>query len=130
MHDDDDDEISGPIRSKNEMDEKAPSIPEDYAIDPNTPLELVGEITALVESSVIIKANVSGEFRILKDNSMLCFEDRTVLGPLFETFGRLQAPVYRVKISEEKFEQLKDRKGQRVYYVVPDSQFVYTDGIK
>lgn len=123
---------NGPILSKNEiMDELAPSLPEDYKIPDNAPLEYVGDISALVEKNVIIKANVSGEFRILKENSVLCFEDRQVLGLLFETFGRLQSPNYRVKFNnEEDFKKVKQRKGEKVFYVVPESQFVYTDTIK
>lgn len=130
--DDEGDAISGPIISKNEtLNEKAPTLPEDYKIDENTPIELVGEIIGLVDNNVIIKANLSGEFRVLKENSVFCFKDRSVIGPLFETFGRVQQPVYSVKFnSSEEFEKFKDKKGEQVYYVVLDSQFLYTDAIK
>ena len=132
LADDEDEPSNGPIVSKNEVaDESAPKLPEDYKIPDNAPLELIGEITGLVEKSAIIKANISGEFRVLNDSSIFCFEDRTVLGPLFETFGRLQSPMYRVKFDDEnEFNKLKDKKGAKVYYVVPDSQFIYTDTIK
>ena len=123
---------SGPILSKNEVsDEAAPTLPSDYKVVENAPLELVGTITSLVEKNIIIKANISGEFRVLKENSVLCLEDRQVIGPLFETFGRLQAPNYRIKFNtDEEFEKFKDKKGAKVFYVVPDSQFLYTDAIK
>lgn len=132
LADDEDEPSNGPIVSKNEVaDESAPKLPEDYKIPDNAPLELIGEITGLVEKSAIIKANISGEFRVLNDSSIFCFEDRTVLGPLFETFGRLQSPMYRVKFDDEnEFNKLKDKKGAKVYYVVPDSQFIYTETIK
>ncbi|CUM64110.1 uncharacterized protein PRCAT00001701001 [Priceomyces carsonii] len=130
--DEEDENSAGPILSKNEIiDEKAPLLPKDYTIPPSAPLELVGEITGIFERNIVIKANISGEFRILKDNSVLCLEDRTLLGPLFETFGRLQAPFYRVKFnSDEEFESFTSKKGAKVYYVVPSSQFLYTDSIK
>lgn len=125
------DVIDGPIVSKNEVTEEAPTLPKDYKIPENAPLEYVGDIIGLVEQSAIIKANTSGEFRVLKENSVLCFEDRLVLGPLFEVFGRLQTPNYRVKYNtDEEFQKFKDKKGCKVYYVVPESQFVYTDSIK
>lgn len=132
LADDEFEQTSGPIVSKNEVvDEEAPVLPPDYTVPENAPLELIGTISALVERNVIVKANVSGEFRVLNDNSVLCFEDRTVLGPLFETFGRLQSPFYRVKFNtDEDFNRLKDKIGQNVYYVVPDSKFLYTDSIK
>jgi H/ACA ribonucleoprotein complex non-core subunit NAF1 len=129
--DDDDGDTAGPIKSKNEVDEPAPVLPEDYKIPESAPLQLVGRVSALVEKSVIIRANVSGEFRVLKDNSVLCFKDRTLIGPLFETFGRLQSPVYRVKFNtEEQMKRFESRKGEDVYYVVPESQFVLTDTIR
>lgn len=127
-----DEAATGPITSKNEVsDETAPTLPTDYKIQENSPLELVGTISGIVEKNIIVKANVSGEFRVLKDNSVLCLEDRQVLGPLFETFGRLQAPNYRIKFNtQEEIEKFKDKKGAKVFYVVPDSQFLYTDSIK
>lgn len=122
---------SGPIVSKNEIDEKPHVLPADYKVPEEAPLEYIGDITALVERSVVIKACVSGEFRILKENSILCFEDRQVLGPLYETFGKLQSPVYRVLLnSAEELAKFEDKKGSKVFYVVPDSQFILTDSIK
>lgn len=125
------DAITGPIISKNELVEEAYTLPNDYKVPENAPLEYVGDIIGLVEQSAIIKANTTGEFRVLKDKSVLCFEDKLVLGPLFEVFGRLQAPVYRVKFNtDEEFQSFKDKKGAKVFYVVPESQFVFTQSIK
>ncbi|RKP29151.1 hypothetical protein METBISCDRAFT_9017, partial [Metschnikowia bicuspidata] len=123
---------SGPIVSKNELtEEEASTLPADYRVPENAPLEYVGTIIGLVEQSAIISASTSGEFRVLKENSVLCFEDRLVLGPLFEVFGRLQSPKYRVKFNTgEEFHQISDKKGEKVYYVVPESQFVYTAALK
>lgn len=125
------DSVSGPIRSKNEADEAAYTLPDDYQVPEDAALEFVGEIIGFVEKSAIIKANTSGEFRILKDKSVLCFEDRTLLGPLFETFGRLQAPNYRVKFNtEENMNAVRAKNDLRVFYVVGGAEFLYTDAIK
>lgn len=113
------------------MNEKAPILPEGYEIPENAPIEEIGVITGMVENSLIIKAKTSGEFRVLQEKSIFCLDDRTVIGPLFEIFGRVQQPVYSVKFNtEEEFNRFKDCKGRTVYYVVPDSQFLYTDSIK
>ncbi|EGW34259.1 uncharacterized protein SPAPADRAFT_49317 [Spathaspora passalidarum NRRL Y-27907] len=125
------DHIDGPIKSKHEVTEVAPVLPENYQIPENAPIEEIGIVTGLVENSMIIKARTSGEFRVLKEESIFCFDDRTVIGPLFEIFGRVQQPVYRVKFnSEEEFAKFKGTTGKSVYYVVPDSGFLYTDTIK
>ncbi|EMG48717.1 hypothetical protein G210_0671, partial [Candida maltosa Xu316] len=129
--DDEGDANEGPVKSVHEVEEKAPTLPEGYEIPSNAPIEEIGEITGLVENTVIIKAKTSGEFRVLQEKSVFCLEDRTIIGPLFEIFGRVQQPVYSVKFnSKEDFEKFKDCKGKAVYYVVPDSQFLYTDSIK
>lgn len=130
--DENNDISGGPVRSANEVvDEKAPELPEDYKIREEEPIEFIGTITAAVERSVIVKACILGEFRVLEENSVFCFEDKSLLGVLFETFGRLQAPMYRVKFnSDETFEKFKNKVGEKVYYVVPESKFLYTDTIK
>ncbi|KAI5948919.1 hypothetical protein KGF57_005112 [Candida theae] len=124
--------IDGPIKSINEVtDEKVPSLPEGYTVPYNAPIEEIGEVTGLVDKAVIIKAKTSGEFRILKEGSVLCLEDKTPIGLLYEIFGRVQQPVYTVKFnSDEDFQKFKDSKGKTVFYVVPESQFLYTDTIK
>ncbi|GMG39891.1 unnamed protein product [Ambrosiozyma monospora] len=132
IEDMDSDADEGPIVSKNEIvDEKAPVLPEDFTIAPDEPIQYIGTTTGFVERSVLIKGASSAEFRVLKEGAIFCFEDRTPLGPMFEIFGQLQSPVYRVKFNTvEEFEKQKDRKGERVYYVVSKSEFVLTSDIK
>ncbi|KAG7820182.1 hypothetical protein KL928_001619 [Ogataea angusta] len=131
VSDNESDVSAEPIKSKNEQEEEGLELPEDFSVPPDAPIEYIGNITALVERSIVIKASVSGEIRVLKDGSILCLEDRTLVGPLFETFGRIQSPSYRVKFkTEEKFEAFKDKKGAKVFYVVPESEFVLTSQIK
>lgn len=130
--DEEDEAPSGPILSKNEVrEEVVPTLPSDYKIPENSALEYVGEVSAVVERNVIVKANISGEFRVLKENSVLCFENKQILGLLYETFGRLQSPNYRVKFNnDDDFEKVKNKKGAKVFYVVSESQFLYTDNIR
>lgn len=130
--DEEEDTTDGPIKSINEVtNEKVPTLPENYTVPENAPIEEIGEITGLVDRSIIIKAKTSGEFRILKEGSVLCLEDKTLIGLLYEIFGRIQLPIYTVKFNlDEEIEKFKGTKGKSVYYVVPDSQFLYTDTIK
>lgn len=124
---------SAPLRTKNEItDDAPPQLPEAFEITENTPIEYVGELIQVVERTAIIKAAVSGEFRILEDSSsVLCFEDKTILGVLYETFGQVQSPLYSVKLqSIEEAQTVIPRKGQKVYYVVPASSFVFTEQVR
>lgn len=133
---DDDDAIDGdndePIKSKNEIiDFKVPSLPDDYTIDEQTNIQFVGTISGIVEKNVVIKAANSAEEKVLNEGTVLCFEDRTPLGLLYEVFGRLQSPVYSVKYnSQEEAEKFKEKKGSRVFYVVPTAGFLSTQQLK
>lgn len=131
---DEDDSSNVPIISKNEVtNEIASKLPDDYELG-NKPIEMLGVVCGFVDNSIIIKGQISGEFRILKENSILCIKDKP-LGLLFEVFGNLKTPLYRIKFNnedEEHYNQLKQTipLGEQVYYVVPESQFIYTDQIK
>ncbi|VEU23398.1 DEKNAAC104712 [Brettanomyces naardenensis] len=126
------DENEGPIRSKNEvLDESAPSLPLDFSIGADVPIKYLGNVTGIVERNVLIQSSTSAEYQVLKEGAILCLEDRSPLGQLFEIFGRLQAPVYRLKYnSDEELESRRIEKGARVYYVVPSAQFQLTANIK
>lgn len=127
-----DDETGGPVVSKHELlDEPAPKIPEDLSITEQTQLEFVGDIIKVTGKTIIISAAVSGEFRVLEEKSVFCLEDRKPLGVLYETFGRVQAPLYTVKFdSTEAADEYKSKIGEKVYYVVSASKFLFTDSIK
>jgi H/ACA ribonucleoprotein complex non-core subunit NAF1 len=121
-----------PIKSKNEItDEPAEELPQDFKIQGDEPIQHIGEIVGFVDKSIIIKSNTSGEFRFLMEGSVLCFENRTPIGYLFEIFGPVSKPMYRVKFnSEEDLGRFKEKNKEKVYYVVPKSHFEYTDAIK
>ncbi len=122
----------GPIRSKNEKSvEVAPELPEDYTIPESTPIKYLGTVTSIVENSVLVQSAVSAEFQVLREGAVLCLENCSPLGILFEIFGRLQCPIFRVKFNNEA--ELKDRnieRGMKVYYVVPSAQFALTSQIR
>lgn len=132
LSDDNDDNTEGPVKSAHEiLDEPAPKIPDNLKITPQTQIEHVGEIFSVTGKTVVIKASVSGEFRVLEEHSVFCTSDRVPFGVLYETFGRVQAPFYSVKFeSEEEAAPFKSRRGEKVFYVVSASKFLFTDKIK
>lgn len=127
-----DDDNNGPIKSKNEIiDDVAPELAPDFSVPEKAQIEFAGYIHNVSEKMVLIRAGTSGEYRILKENSIFCFEDKTPIGILYETFGRIQSPIYVVKFnSPDKAKSLRDRIGQKVYYVVSSSSFILTAEIK
>ncbi|KAI2790856.1 hypothetical protein POX_c03707 [Penicillium oxalicum] len=120
----------GKIRSTNEVDEDVLPIPE-VEITPDMKIVLLGKVQTAIENAVLIEANTSGEYQVLESGSLLCSEDRKVLGVVSETLGRVENPLYTVmyKTAEEAHEKgmVKDLP---VYYVEQHSTFVFTQPLK
>lgn len=67
-------------KTKNEI-ELPPVEPLPISVVPEEmPLEEIGTIHSLVGENLIVEAKVSGEYRVLDVDSILCFADRSVLG--------------------------------------------------
>lgn len=126
------DETDGPIISKNEIvDFKVPTLPTDYKIEPETNIQYVGKLSGVVEKNVMIECEYSAEEKVLGEGTVFCTEDRQPLGLLYEVIGRLQSPVYTMKFnSVEEAEKFRERKGQRVYFIVPTAEILSTRYIK
>lgn len=76
---------------------------------------------------------MSGEKRVLKEGSIFCLEDRTLIGMLTEVFGPLQNPFYRIKLPDSKknlFDELKVRLGEKAFIVTPDAHWIDTFELK
>ncbi|CCE90637.1 RNA-binding snoRNP assembly protein TDEL_0B05080 [Torulaspora delbrueckii] len=120
----------GAIRSKHEIEEEPiPDLPEDYEIDANANITEIGFIKSAFENNIIIHCSGSGERRVLKEGSILCLEDHTIIGTLCEVFGKLDNPFYRVTLPASKqaqFDRLKERIGEKAHIVVPEAHWVDT----
>lgn len=127
------DNNSGPITSKNELPEPAaPSIPDNLQINEKTEISLLGHIFSFSENNLIIKGIASAEYRVIKENVVLCFENRSPIGVIFEIFGPLKNPFYRVKFNsdiESNLNTYKDRKGTKVFYITSGAEFELTNKI-
>lgn len=120
---------SGPLRTLNEADEiiKKPNL----IITADMNIEELGNVENLVENTVLIKAKTSGEFQVLEFDSVLCLENREVIGVIAETLGRVHQPYYSVRfattaaISEAGISQ-----GTRIFYVEQHSTCIFTQPLK
>ena len=124
---------SAPIVSKNEvLEDQTADLPESYVIDEKTNISSIGTVKSVLDNNLIITADISGEKRVLEEGSIFCLEDRTPLGVLREVFGPLQAPFYRVGVSEsyKKNNDLKSLIGIKVFIVLKDVHWIDTFQIK
>lgn len=120
----------GHIKTANEMLEDAPPIP-DVTVTPEMKVVHLGHVQTIVENNILIEANVSGEYQVLESGSLLCNEQRKIVGVVCETLGRVENPLYTVRY--ESIAAMEERgisKGQNIFYVEQHSSFVFTQPLK
>ena len=167
LQDQDDDEDPMPnassgtyFQTKHEVAETDIVVPKVERIDPDEVLEKVGEVMNIVDRVVIIKGNPShmlnrGSDRALDSDTLLVFDDRTVMGyvrpsllslslvlsarslshtipgQVYETFGPTAQPLYQVKFDSKFPLDLERVKiGREVFHVPTKSRFVFVSQIK
>ncbi len=133
-----DDEVGGAkasnatqLRTANEKPEEIIPKP-DIKITEDMKIEELGIVEGVVENTVLIKAKVSGEYRVLESGSLLCLKDRTVVGLVSELLGRVEQPFYAVRFTNDA--EIKETGvsdiGNTVYFVESHSTFVFTQPLK
>lgn len=121
---------SSHLRTKNEIPEEVIPKP-DVTITPDMPIEELGGIEAVVENTLLIKAKTSGEYRVLESGSVLCLGDRSVIGVVSETLGRVQQPLYSVRFTNAtEIAEAGLVVGTKVFYSEQHSTYVFTQALK
>lgn len=122
--------ISGIPRTLNEKPDEVVPKPQ-ISVTADMMVEELGRVENLVENLVLIKANISGEYQVLESGSVLCLEDRSVIGVIAETLGRVHQPYYSVRFSNTAaIEEAGIIKNTKVYYVTQHSTTVFTQPLK
>ena len=94
-------------------------------------IEELGLIENTVENLALIKANTSGEYQVLESGSLLCLQDRTVIGIISEPLGRVQQPYYSVRFTNATaIAEAGVHQGTKIYYVTQHSTTVFTQPLK
>ena len=91
----------------------------------------LGRVESIVENVILIKTNQSGDYQVLETGSVLCLDDRNVIGAVSETLGRVQEPLYSVAFSRKaEISELGIDIGTIIYYVEDHSTYVFTQSLK
>jgi H/ACA ribonucleoprotein complex non-core subunit NAF1 len=118
------------LRTKNEIPEEVIPKP-DVTITPEMRIEELGNVESVVESIALIKAKTSGEYRVLESGSVLCLEDRSVIGVVAETLGRVQQPLYSVRFTNAgEIAEAGLAIGTKIFYSEQHSTYVFTQALK
>lgn len=118
------------LRTKNEVPEEIIPKP-DVTITPEMPITKLGDVEGVVDNIVLIKAFTTGEYQVLREESVLCLEDRSVIGVVSETLGRVEQPLYCVRFTNAAaIIEAGLSVGTTVYYSEQHSTYVFTQALK
>ncbi|GME40190.1 snornp assembly factor naf1 [Neofusicoccum parvum] len=118
------------LRTANEIVEEKIEKP-DVTVTPEMKVTELGNVESIVDNMILIKANTSGEYQVLESGSVLCTENRAVIGAVTDTLGRVQEPLYTVAFnSTEEISEAGLSKGTTVYYVNDHSTYVFTEPLR
>lgn len=122
--------LTGPLRTENERADDIVSKP-DLVVTPEMKVQELGDVDLLVENQALIKAKISGEYQVLESGSVLCLGDRSVIGVVAETLGRVQQPYYSVRFTNAAaIAEAGLSKGTTIFYVEQHSTTVFTQPLK
>jgi H/ACA ribonucleoprotein complex non-core subunit NAF1 len=122
--------ISGPLRTANEKPEEVLPKP-NIVITPEMKITELGEVENIVDNFALIRASTSGDYMVLETGSALCLHDRTLIGVVQETLGRVQEPLYMVGFkTAEEIKEASITKGTKVFYVDDHSTYVFTQALR
>lgn len=120
----------GQLRTKNEIVNEVILKP-NVTITQDMPITELGAVEQVVDNILLIKAKISGEYKVLESGSVLCLSDRKVFGAVAETIGRVQQPYYSVLFTDATEIQAEGLSiGTIVYYSEIHSTFVFTKSLK
>ncbi|KAJ3284814.1 hypothetical protein HK104_009768, partial [Borealophlyctis nickersoniae] len=123
--------IVGELRTKNEIAVLPKVEPVDITIPEDAPMHMIGEVSSIVNDQVIVQAHVSGDYQVLDIESILVFEDRSIVGRIFDTFGPVTQPMYSIRFnSPDEITPERFYKGRKVYYVPDHVKMVFTQPLK
>lgn len=120
------------VRTKNEQPDEPEPRPE-IRIDPEDPVVPLGIVQHVVEGTqAVIEALRDGSaVTVLDRGSVLCKEDRTVLGVIHDTIATVHKPMYVLRFkSEEEAKEAGLQKGMQVWYPKGHAVFVFPSQLR
>ncbi|KAK3207750.1 hypothetical protein GRF29_96g276384 [Pseudopithomyces chartarum] len=117
------------VRTQNEVDETY--VKPDITVTDDTKITELGAVESIVDNLIVVKAKTSGDYQVLEAGSALCLGDKTIIGQISETIGRVQDPRYSVGFADAaEIATLNITKDTPVFYVDAHSSFVFTEPLR
>lgn len=121
---------NGGIRSRNEVEDAAPPKP-NVEIKADMKIVRFGTVKHIVEKTVVVEPSSSAQSQVLDSGSVLCKEDRTVIGALADVIGSVMNPHYLVMFgTTDEIKELGLEPGTPIFFSQEHAIFVMTDMIR
>ncbi|KAI1373857.1 NAF1-domain-containing protein [Hypoxylon crocopeplum] len=118
------------VRTKHELPEEVVPKP-DVVITPEMDIIELGLVEHIVENTVLVKANTTGEYQVIDTGSVLCTEDRTVVAAVADLIGNVQQPRYTARFTnEEEIKSFGLELGAKVFYPPSHASYVFTQALR
>lgn len=122
--------LSGPLRTTNEKPDEIVPKP-NLVVTEDMKIHELGEVECTVQNEAVIKGRTSGEYQVLENGSILCLQDRSVIGVIADTWGRVQQPYYSIRFTNvAAIADAGIYKGTQIFYVESHSTTVFTQPLK
>ncbi|KAK8142507.1 hypothetical protein G3M48_008668 [Beauveria asiatica] len=119
------------LRTKNELTDEPVIARPDVVITDDMPLEALGAIEHIVDTTALVAGVTPGEYQVLDSGSVLCTASRVVVGAVAETIGKVTRPMYTVRFnSADEIAELGLAVGTDLYYTPAHATFVFTAPLK
>lgn len=104
-----------------------------FEMTAQTEIIFAGSIFQIIDNVIVIHCKPHSEYSTLDQGSLLVYENREVMGEVFETFGPVARPYYSVRFNDAKeINQEFAKVGQDVYFVpsYQKTQIVETEKLR
>ncbi|KAI5920596.1 Gar1/Naf1 RNA binding region-domain-containing protein [Camillea tinctor] len=121
---------SAQVRTKNELPEEVIPKP-DVTLTAETAITELGEVEHIVENTVVVKANTTGEYQVLDSGSVVCLENRSVIAAIADLIGSVRQPRYTARFTnEEEIKELGLEVGTKLFYPPSLATSVFTQALR
>lgn len=112
------------VHTLNEVpEEQLPIKAVDFELEANEAVEPLGSVLSLVGRVLVVQARRGTQ--PLKEDSVLCFEDRRIVGRVAEVFGPVAQPFYTVRFTTPgELQKLGAAKGDAVFVVTRAADYL------
>ncbi|KAJ0404853.1 hypothetical protein P43SY_007935 [Pythium insidiosum] len=120
---------SGPLKTANEV-ERVPVREPEVELTADCPIARCGTILNVSRPGLMVTIKSDANAKPLDEGSVLCFEDRTVLGCVDEVFGPVLMPMYLVRFENADKIPMQTANNKSVFYATEHTTYIVPEKIR